>query len=307
MRNYRCLNNAFAGDGLGGLFQRADFFNLHADRQGNYFEWTDGERIAATVHFTNAGNGLWRSPARGTFAGFSFRSDLSIDDLFAFLDEVEANLKSYGAQHIEVLPAPMAHDPTAFSNQFYLLSTRGYKMTHCDLNHHVAVDSHSLSERMTYGNQKRLRKCRREGLITEQMPLSSLADVYHTLSENRARKNRTMSMTFAQIQTMADVFPNDVILFGCRDGELLAASAICFRLNSTVLYVFYWGDLPGYESRSPVVAVADAIYSYCQTSDISLLDVGTSTMGDTPNLGLIQFKRGLGFTESIKVRMHKSL
>ncbi len=307
MRNYRCLNNQFAGEGLGGLFQQADFFNLHANGQGNYFEWIDGERIAATVHFTNVGNGLWRSPARGTFSGFTFRNDLPIGDLFAFLDEVEANLKSYGALHIEVLPAPMAHDPTAFSNQLYLLSTRGYKMTHCDLNHSLTVDSRSLFERMTYGNLKRLRKCQRDGLITEQMPLSSLADVYHTLAHNRARKNRTLSMTLAQIQTMADAFPSAVVLFGCRDGESLVASAICFRLSPTVLYVFYWGDLPGYESLSPVVAVADAIYSYCQTTDASLLDVGTSTMGDAPNLGLIQFKRGLGFTESIKVRMRKSL
>jgi len=307
MPEYRCLDNSFVGMGLGSLFQQAEFFNLHSAGQGSYFEWAEASRVVASIHFTDVGNGLWRSPARGTFAGFAFQSNLHIEDLFAFYDEVESSLRDQGAHNLEILPAPMAHDQVAFSNQFYLLNTRGYRMTHCDLNHSLAVNSLSLPERMTYGNQKRLNKCRREGLTAEQLPLSALSIVYETLASNRASKGLSMSMTLLQLRTMADAFPDNMVLFGCRDGEALAAAALCLRLSSSVMYVFYWGDRPGYASLSPVVAVADAIYSYCQAAGLSLLDIGISTKDSEPNYGLIQFKRGLGFVESLKVRMSKSL
>ena len=106
---------------------------------------------------------------------------------------------------------------------------------------------------------------------------------------------------------MAQQLPEAFVLFGCRDGEQLAAAALCLRLSTEVLYVFYWGDRPGYAAQSPVVAVADAIYGYCRSHAIRLLDVGTSTVDREPNIGLIQFKRGLGFSESLKVRMGRSL
>lgn len=307
MADYRLHDNAFVGGGPGSLFQQAGFFRLHAGGQGRFFEWAQGDRVEATLHFTPVGEGLWRSPARGTFAGLAFDAGLRSEELFAFYDAVESVLRAEGARRLEVLPAPMAHDPAAFANQLYLLRARGYEMSHCDLNQSLEVDARGLSERMTYGNQKRLRKCQREGLVAGPLPPSALAEVYDTLAANRASKGHAMSMTLAQLQTMVDTFPEAVVLFGSRDGERLAASALCLRLSPAVLYVFYWGDQPGYASLSPVVSVADAIYAYCQAQGLRQLDVGTSTVDRDPNFGLIQFKRGLGFTESLKVRMSKTL
>jgi len=307
MSEYRLLENNFAGERVGNLFHEAAFFRLHSEGRGYYFEWSKGEQVAASVHFTPVSEGLWRSPARGTFAGFSFQSELRTEELFAFYDAVEVALKARGAQRLEVLPAPMAHAPIFFSNQLYLLRARGYKVTRCDLNQSLEVDTQSLSDKMSSGNQKRLRKCQREGLGAVRLPHSSLHEVYDALVANRKSKGHTMSMTEAQLQTMVDTFPNAVELFGSRDGNNLAASALCLRLSPTVLYVLYWGDRPGYGSLSPVVSLASTIYEYCQLKGVELLDVGTSTVDSEPNFGLIRFKRGLGFTESLKVIMGKNL
>lgn len=312
MASCRLIENEFAsaGAGLGGLFHAPAFFRLHSAGQpglASYFEWTEGQRVVASIHFTATDGESWRSPARGTFAGYACAPELRPEDGFAFHDAVEARLATQGAQRIEILPAPMAHDPAAFSTQIYLLRTRGYQMTQCDLNQSLDISATPLSERMSHGNLKRLRKCEREGLTAQQLPASALGDVYDTLAANRAGKGHAMSMTLAQLQTMADTFPDAVLLFGCRDGERLAAAALCLRLSAAVLYVFYWGDQPGYAQWSPVVPVADAIYRYGQDHGVALLDVGTSTLDREPNFGLIQFKRGLGFTESLKVRMSKTL
>lgn len=293
------------------LFQSRAFFELHAGGQGAYYEWLQGERALASVHFTPLADGLWRSPARGTSAGYAVAPGLALEDVYAFHDAVERSIAEAGARDIEVLPAPMAHDPVAFANQLYLLRSRGYAMSQCDLNHSLEVTAQSLSERMTYGNLKRLRKCEREGLLAEPLPLHELPAVYDVIAANREAKGHAMSMTLPQLQTMAERFPDALVLFGSREGNHddapLAAAAVCLLLGDGILYVFYWGDRPGYAQLSPVVGIADAVYRYCQQQGLRLLDVGTSTVDGEPSHGLIQFKRGLGFTESLKVRMRKSL
>jgi hypothetical protein len=311
MAEYRLLENVFArcnvGTSLGGLFHSPAFFKMHAAGSGTFFEWEQDGKVVASIHFTAVEQGLWRSPARGTYAGFACAPGLRLESMLAFHDAVQARLATLGATRIEILSAPMAHDPVAFSNQIYLLRMRGFEITQCDLNHSLQVDARDLGERMSYGNLKRLRKCEREGLVAEELPLSALAKVYDTVAANRASNGHVMSMTLAQLQAMADCFPEAMVLFGSSGGDQLAAAALCFRLDADVLYVFYWGDRPGYASLSPVVSVADAIYRYCQRQGLRMLDVGTSTVGSEPNHGLIQFKRGLGFTESLKVRMTRTI
>ena len=307
MTEKRLLDNEFSGGELGCLFQKAAFYNLHAENKGHFFEWMEAQQVVASVHFSVCRDGFWRSPSRGTFAGYATKVGIRMESLFAFCDATEVILKLRGAQHIEVLPAPMAHDPIAFANQLYLLRTRGYEMTHCDINHSLEVDSRNLAERMTLSNFKRMLKGQREGLVAEELPLSALPAVYETLEANRASKGYTLSMSLSQLQAMAQALPGVLILFGCRDGCDLIASAVCLLLSTSILYVYCWGDRPSYATFSPVISVADAIYRYCQTRHVRLLDVGTSTVNEEPNFGLIQFKRGLGFSESLKVRMCKSL
>ena len=293
--------------GLGGLFNRHGFFQLHAaERRGVYFEWEQDSKVVATIHFMEVESGLWRSPARGTYAGLAWVPGLGLESLFGFHEAVLARLRSLGASRLEVLPAPMAHNPTAFSIQEYLLRTCGYQTSQCDLNHSLEVDARPLAERMSYGNLKRLRKCAREGLVALPLQHTDLPAVYETIASNRASKGHEMSMSLLQLQAMVERFPEAVKLFGCRLGGDLVAAAVCLQVDEGVLYVFYWGDRPGYASLSPVVSLADAIYAYCQIQGIGLLDVGTSTVDSQPNFGLIQFKSGLGFEASLKVRMSRN-
>lgn len=308
MTDYSLVENAFVGSDRDELFQHEAFFRLHDELGGAYFELCRRGRAAAVIHFTQVDvEGTWRSPARGTFAGLSFDVDLKFRELSTFFEGVESALRAKGAKSLEVLPAPQAHNATNFAQQVYLLRLFGFETIQCDLNQSLEIDSRSLSERMNYGNLKRLRKCNREGLVARQLPHADLPQVYETLSINRANKGNSMSMTLTQLQVMVDTLPENIILFGCPDGGQLAAAALCLRLSMSVLYVFYWGDRPEYSSQSPVVAVADAVYHYGRERGYKILDVGTSTIDQKPNFGLLEFKRGLGFNESLKLRMRKTL
>lgn len=308
MAAFCLLENQFAGDGFRSLFHAPAFFRLHDNGDGRYFEWANGKGVRACVHFTPTGqDGLWRSPTRGTYAGYAFDGTLPPADLFAFHAAVEARLAALGARAVELLPAPMAHDWEAFANQVYLLQAGGYATSYCDLNHSLEVGDGALLPRMAHNNAKRLRKCQREGLVAAPLPAARLPEVYEVLQANREHHGLTMSMTMAQLQAMRDAFPDAVVLFGVPDGGRLAAAACCLRVNPRTLYVYAWGDRPGYEPFSPVVAVAEAIHRHCQAEGVATLDVGTSTLNGDPNHGLIRFKRGLGFTESLKLRLRRAL
>jgi hypothetical protein len=308
MSEYKIFENTFIGSETDVLFQKAPFFLMHAHSGAAYFELFRSGKVKANVHFTPIDeSGTWRSPARGTYAGLSFVEDLKFRELFAFFDGVQTALRSKGAKSLEVLLAPQSHDSAAFAKQVFLLRSFGFETTKCDINQSLEIDSRSLSERMSYGNLKRLRKCDRENLVAIHLPHSSLSKVYETLAINRASKGNSMSMTLEQLQLMANTFPEDVVLFGCPDGDHYAAAALCLRLSSTVLYVFYWGDRPEYSNKSPVVALADTIYRYGRDQGFRIMDVGTSTIDRQANFGLIEFKSGLGFSESLKITMRKIL
>lgn len=289
------------------LFQLPAFHAMHrGQRPGAYFELFDGRHVRASIHFTALEDGTWRSPARGTFSGLCADPEITLAELQAFLVEVDARLLAAGAQRVEVLPMPQAHDPVGFARSVYLFRTLGYGIESCDLNHSLQVDERPLAERMSYGNRKRLNKCLREVLAARELAASKLTKVYDALAANRQSKGYQLSMTLPQVQDMAERFSDRIVLFGVPTDDVLAAAALCLRLSSNVLYVFYWGDRPGFTTQSPVVALAECIYRFCQANGIRLLDVGTSTLDRVPNHGLIQFKRGLGFSESLKLRLAKT-
>ena len=301
------LEGTEGGPGPGSLFHTPRFFGLHAGVDAGYFRGVVGSDVRASVHFTDVGDGVWRSPARGTYAGWAWSRDLPLEDLGGFMAVVEDRLAERGIRSLEMLLPPMAHDSHAFTLAVYLMHGRGWVTTREDLNSHLEVDGRPLEARMSRGNAKRLRQCAREGLVAESLAGDELPAVHETLALNRAAGGVTLSMSLAQLEEMQTAFPEDLLLFGVRSGAVLAAAAVCLRLSRSVLYVFAWGHRPEHASLSPVVPLAELIYKYCQEAQVTVLDLGTSTLGAEQNPGLMRFKRGLGCTESLKTRLRKDL
>ena len=87
----------------------------------------------------------------------------------------------------------------------------------------------------------------------------------------------------------------------------MVASSICIRVSSDVLYVFYWGEIEGFESFSPVSFLAAHIYDYCVERAYQCLDAGTASVDGIPNVGLASYKKKLGFQETLKITLSRQL
>jgi predicted N-acyltransferase len=187
------------------------------------------------------------------------------------------------------------------------LRSTGFEITRCDLNQSLSLGTLPLAQRMSYGNLKRLRKCEREGVMARVLPPEALPEVVNTLIANRAAKGHQLSMTLDALTTIQSRFPEQMFLYGAPTGDAMAAAALCLRISQDVMYVFYWGERPGYAQLSPVVALADGIDRHARELGMQQICVGTSTLDVEPNYGLLQFKRNLGFSESLKLQFTRSL
>lgn len=304
---HQVVANYFEPDEASFLFNRADYFRLHASNDGDvYFQLVNKKNmhVDAALCFFQCGDGEYMSPARGTFGGLSANGGLDIQSCDFFYASVLAYLRDHGARKIEIKCQPCGHDPAKFSIEANILLRNHFIIESQDLNYDMEINDAPFMERVAYNNVKRIRKCERSGMIAESLELSNYQSVYDVIKKNRARRGFSISMSSEQIRDMIDKFPHHMHLFVVYSSEEKAsinAAAICISLSNDILYVFYWGDAADMEKYSPIALLAKKIYEFSQHHGYRILDAGTSTVEGEPNYGLVAFKRGLGFNESLKL------
>lgn len=299
--------NAFLPSSVDHLFNESAFFQLHSSSELDIYAQLV-RRSDGTVHGTFAcydiGQNQYASPKRGTFGGLSARRGLDFLLTERFLRAVLDHVRSRGATAVHVKCAPLSHDLPLSSITANIILRAGGKLSGFELNYDLPVDTRPFASRVDSGSRKRIRKCKDEGYVaTEVGGTEEEARVYELIRANRERRGVPITMSAEQLEQMKLAFPDRIRYFAVLapdDNEEMVASAVCISLSSEVLYVFYWGDGPGMQAHSPVAILAEAIYEFAQANRYRLLDAGTSTSAGAPNLGLIAFKRGLGFTESLK-------
>ena len=308
MCELKLLQNKFLYDDAIHIFNEKRFFELHSSKSGGIcFELEYKGKIIACLYAAESEiTGEWKSPLRGTYGGISFDKKIKLKNLIWFLKAVQKELKKRKAKSLDIKLPPQSHDNIEFALQQYALYATDFRIVQSDINQSIVVDGELLNK-MNRANTKRYNKCKTAGIIGTQLTLDNLERVYDTIAINRNSKGYTISMTLDELKRMVATFEERVILFGCNYLEEQVAAAICIKVSKEILYVFYWGDRPGYSNYSPIVELASKINRYCLSEGIKILDLGTSSIGKDPNNGLINFKRGLGCVESLKILMRAEL
>jgi len=291
------------------IFNTESYFRLHQTGCDRFFRLVSGPRddVHAVVHFSEVEPGVFRSPARGTYAGIDLKTT-TYAPLIRFLDDIEAHLREAGARTMILSAAPFAHDPQKSAWLFQNLSERGYVVELSQLNYSVPIDEVDLVHKMKHNNRKRFRKCAREGFVFSERDEDGAREVYDVIARNRAHRGYPISMSFDEVRCMVETFPGSLSFYGVTHGEELVASAICVRLNARVLYTLYWGDIPGYSRYSPVAFVAAGVYAAAREKGFRLMDTGTvPSIRSGPAAGLIKFKENLGCRATLKLTYSKVL
>ena len=80
------------------------------------------------------------------------------------------------------------------------------------------------------------------------METANAKTAYQVIVKNRKNRNFPITMKWSALEKMLDLFKTKMVFFGVYDQGQLIASAICINVTQSILYVFYWGDVPGYET-----------------------------------------------------------
>lgn len=303
---FRIEINHFRTSAHDNLFNEVAYFKLHASSTNDcYMQLVNpvNGKVYATIAFYQAEAYTFLSPKRGTYGGLEVHCELELKVIESFLALALSHLKQLGATAITIKLAPFSHNLALSSTLFNLLLRQDFVLDNHELNYDMQVDNSPFLDRVSYGNNKRIRKCLRDGVAVAQVELDQFANVYAVIQENRMRRGFSVSMTAEQLGAMISTFPDKFFLFAVWENEQrlkMIASAVCLAVSPSILYVFYWGDVAGVESYSPITLLASTIYEFCQNNEFHLFDVGTSTLAGEPNYGLINFKQNLGFSASLK-------
>jgi hypothetical protein len=227
--------------------------------------------------------------------------------LEGFIARVHTHLTEAGARQIELVLAPMYIRSVECSRVINILSRSGYKTSYVDLDCALALDNASLLDKMQLSRRQRVAKCQQRGMVSRIVEPTHYRHVYEVIATNRRARGFPVSMTFEAIDRMNQALPGMMFFFGTYASDELIAASICIRINGEVLYVFYWGDLPGWGKFSPVTFLATFIYDFAKLNGFRWMDVGTSTVHGIPNHGLLSFKRELGCVEELKFTLHSEI
>lgn len=299
--------NAFLPAENNHIFNEPAFFKLHSASPNDIYAQLvrcSDQRVCATLSAYEASDGLFVSPKRGTYGGVGLNSPLERQVVEGFVNAVIGRVRIAGGRELRLKCAPFSHDLALASVVTNIVLRKGSRISGHELNYDMHIDTTPYESRIDYGNAKRIRKCLREGFIAELIHASHYRSAYQVIQENRERRGFPISLTGEQLQVMTDTFPDRLHYFAVYAGpdrSLMVAAAVCIAVSSSILYVFYWGDIAGVHEHSPIALLASRIYRFCQQHGFRLLDAGTATVEGVPNDGLIKFKRNLGFSESLKL------
>lgn len=303
--------NEFLPAPQAGLFSQPAFFRLHAmsDATDALLQLHDIEtgRVEGSLVLAEVAPGEWRSPRRGTYGGIDMAAPYRLEVIDALVENALDWLRNRGARRLTVLVPPLCHDAHLGALVFNSLARHGLTEVSQELDYFRSVGGEAFEDRIDRGNAKQLRKAERAGLEAGTEPASECESAFAVIVANRQSRGYPVTSDWSSIRKMLEVLPERFRIFGVREGGALIAAAICLVVAEKVLYVWYWGEMPGSEHLSPVTMLARRIYNHCQESGFGIMDVGTATLDGQPNPGLMRYKSNLGCAPSLKLSFAGSL
>ena len=271
------LINYFLPQDENHIFNTIDFFNIHSnndlDKYIQLVRKTDNKVYACIAFYWDSQRYL--SPKKGTFGGISCWKDIDPLLLEKFLENSIKYIELKNPKSISIKLQPLNQNNSLNSIVTNILLRLNFNLVN--------------------------------SLKVYKVNKNDYQEVFNLISKNRELKKYPLSMSYLDFDKMLLTFPDKILCFAVSlKGQMVAAS-ICISITEKILYVFYWGDLPLGETYSPTVYLANYIYDFAKKNNYILLDIGTSTENNIPNYSLMNFKKKLGFNESLKFKFEKIL
>ena len=259
------------------------------------------QRLVAYCAFSG-NDGHWQTPVTGAFGGVVKIHNAPIDALEFLVENIPHLLTLKGpllSIVFKLSPGSFLDESCVIAN---ILHRNNWILTDCDLNYHLVVCSvNDFLSGLGKTKQKLIGRLHKAGAEFLKVDREMLETVYRVIEKNRAGQGYPMTMSLDAVANLVKHFESDILLFVVTLESSVVASAICIQISPKYLYIFYWGELPDFRNKSPVLFLAKGILDFCSVHGIEIIDIGTASLNSVPNLGLCTFKASLGGRVSQKL------
>lgn len=259
--------------------------------------------VAAFLHvWQNHGEAI--SPARASFGSIAFQENMPPKVLYQFITFITTSLHKQGIKKLTLTNPPDAYKPhqAALLNTFLL--NQGFQVEKAEVSM-VLNTTEAFTEHLSAWEKRRLRQGHEAGLTCQEEPLEALVDIYQFILACREERNYPLSIQLDTLQETVNAFPERFTLFSVYHKAARVAAAITIAVAPHVLYNFHAAHPRRYDFLSPVVVLTASMHQHARQRGFTLLDLGTSAVAGAPNFGLLDFKRHLGGSPSMKLTFVK--
>jgi hypothetical protein len=282
------------------LFHRPEFIFRHSETEIITFE-----ESGSKIYFSRLGNSLI-SLDKSPFGSFVLTSRNTKSDLYSLLEKVVAWSTANGIASLIVRSFPDVYQPVHSTLIKNALSESGFSVKCEDITQVIHV-SETSPINLNIHKKRRLRQAESKAFVFRQIRMDCLDEAYARIVESRESKGYPVTMTLKDLKAMFNVFPDDYLLFGVFDQNILIATAVCIKINNEIMYCFYLGDALAYRRDSPITLLINGVFEYCKRHLFKILDLGLSTDKGILNTGLYEFKKSFGSVDSQKLTFLKLL
>ncbi|MAR84923.1 MAG: hypothetical protein CL869_01845, partial [Cytophagia bacterium] len=259
-------------------------------------------------NLTEFKNKHFKSPIAGSFGAIEFSSELPIDIKINFiekvLDFITTELKP---RIIEVVLSPDIYNLEDNSFSLNTFFRKKFIIDRIETNQYIDLRKYRLERDVSYGNRKRIKNSINKGIQFSKLEKIDYFRAFKVIVDNRARRGFPLTMKWESLEEMISAFNDKLYFFGLQEKKEIIASAICINVFPNLLYVFYWGEISGYEKLSPIALLSNKLVEYCIKNNFEILDIGTSSERSNPNIGLLKFKKNIGCNTCNKFYLKKNL
>ena len=290
------------------IFNSSKFIKLHNENglTNSYsLHLKSTLQCLGVCHFSKGYHGLFQSPCVGSFGGFEFLDSVSLELKELFILAILKCLQTDGAVKVNIILPPDIYNLGNNAQVFSILHRQGFSCARIELNQYINVEEYELQKSVSHGNRTRINNWLKAGFEFKEIETENAKTAYQVIVTNRTNRNFPITMKWSALEKMIELFKTKMVFLGVYDQGQLIASAICINVTRSILYVFYWGDIPGYETLSPIALLSNQIIEYGKRNSYKIIDIGTSSENSIPNLGLFNFKKSIGCHSCLKLHLTK--
>lgn len=276
-------------------FNSAEFASLNEAKATRVSFLAIGDKKPKLWLTAGLRSGEWRSPFSAPFGGWMGMPDVSQRAMC----DAARDLRLWAAERGEPLRItlpPIVYDPTFLTKSLYALEREGrIELLQPDY-YFLVADFADYESRMSGAARNKLANALKHPFQFEAFPKAkgeALARAYAVIERNRAERGYPLAMSLADVEATRAVIPMDAFVLSLDGAD--RAAALVFRVLPDVGLVVYWGNTAdSNESRAMNMLAFKVFEYYYNDGRVRLLDIGPSDLDGEPNLGLMEFKEGIG-------------